>query len=371
MSSTYLDLREERQAVISTLLDSDAFPAGMELFPATDDDAWTLIQQVIDDSDYYILVMGGKYGSLDPVSDLSFTEKEYDYAVATKKPVMAFLHGAPALLTVEKSEKKEDMQERLARFRAKVERSKHVKFWTGAEQLQGQVAVSFNRFTRQAPGIGWLRADAAASKETLAELAKARERIAELEAVLSAARSSPPAGIEDLAQGEDKVTVPVSARGSVRQTDRTLRNVGKWLRISTTWDQIFGYLGPTLLIEAEAEAMKETLNTSFLVDNFPAIETTVLERAREAKLKLPEDPTTSGISVELSNDDFGTVLIQLKATGLIEESRRKRSVADNGTYWTLTQFGEQRAVQIRALRRNADRETDLGIGDDEEPPENN
>src|ERR1700710_3079374 len=92
VSSTFLDLQAEREAVVSALLQMDAFPAGMELFPATDDDAWTLIKRVINESDYYLLVIGGKYGSIDPETELSFTEKEYDYAVEQGKPVMAFLH---------------------------------------------------------------------------------------------------------------------------------------------------------------------------------------------------------------------------------------------------------------------------------------
>ena len=64
VSSTFLDLKEEREAVVSALLQVEAFPAGMELFPATDDDSWTLIKRVIDESDYYLLVVGGKYGSI-------------------------------------------------------------------------------------------------------------------------------------------------------------------------------------------------------------------------------------------------------------------------------------------------------------------
>jgi hypothetical protein len=61
VSSTYLDLKEERQEVIQTLLEADCIPAGMELFPASDDDKWTLIKRVIDDSDYYLVVVGGRY----------------------------------------------------------------------------------------------------------------------------------------------------------------------------------------------------------------------------------------------------------------------------------------------------------------------
>lgn len=64
VSSTYEDLVEERQAVMHALLELDCIPSGMELFPAADDDQWTLIKRVIDDCDYYIVVIAGKCGSM-------------------------------------------------------------------------------------------------------------------------------------------------------------------------------------------------------------------------------------------------------------------------------------------------------------------
>src|ERR1700730_2626217 len=64
VSSTYDDLREERSEVMRALLELDCIPSGMELFPAADEDQWTLIKEVIDDCDYYVVIIGGRYGSL-------------------------------------------------------------------------------------------------------------------------------------------------------------------------------------------------------------------------------------------------------------------------------------------------------------------
>src|SRR6185295_5102911 len=55
VSSTFVDLQEERNEVMQALLELDCIPAGMELFPASNDDQWTLIKNVIDDCDYYIV----------------------------------------------------------------------------------------------------------------------------------------------------------------------------------------------------------------------------------------------------------------------------------------------------------------------------
>src|SRR4051812_27752340 len=111
VSSTYLDLAEARAAVVSALLNLDAIPAGMELFPAADDDAWTLIEDVIADSDYYLLIIGGKYGSVDPDLEISYTEREFDTAVRLQKPVMAFLHGEPGKLQAEQTEDSDERRE--------------------------------------------------------------------------------------------------------------------------------------------------------------------------------------------------------------------------------------------------------------------
>jgi hypothetical protein len=354
VSSTYLDLKEERQAVVSTLLESEAFPAGMELFPATDDDAWKLIKSVIDDSDYYLLVVGGKYGSIDPVEDISFTEKEYDYAVASGKPVLAFLHGEPDSLTVEKSEKVEEMQHRLEAFRTKVQLAKHVKFWTSAEDLAGKVALSFNKIQRQMPAVGWIRANRAASAETIAGLAAANARVTELERELIAVQSAPPPGTEDLSQGEDKLKLPLIARAGYRPTgSMATTSVAEWVYYELTWNELLGVLAPPMLVDADEGTLRDVLDT--------AADTELRSEARAALAKAAKkknkDVSTArsfSYSLKIDDDSFGTVILQLKALGLIDRSDRKRSVNDTGTYWKLTPLGEARAVQVRAIRKSTD-----------------
>src|ERR1043166_5779579 len=93
--STYEDLIIERQQVIHALLELDCIPAGMEMFPAADEDSWSLIKEVIDDSDYYVVILAGRYGSTTE-EHIGFTEREYDYAASVGKPILAFLHEDPS-----------------------------------------------------------------------------------------------------------------------------------------------------------------------------------------------------------------------------------------------------------------------------------
>ena len=87
LSSTYTDLIEERRAVLDILLKADCIPAGMENFVAQDEEQFNVIKKVIDLCDYYVLIIGKRYGSINPNTGKSYTEMEYDYAISKKIPV--------------------------------------------------------------------------------------------------------------------------------------------------------------------------------------------------------------------------------------------------------------------------------------------
>lgn len=351
VSSTYLDLIEARQAVVSTLLGVDAFPAGMELFPAADDDAWTLIEQVIADSDYYLLIIGGKYGSVEPTLEISYTEREYDAAVAMKKPVMAFLHGQPGKLLAEQTEDSDERRALLAAFRAKVEKAKHVKYWTSPEDLAGKVALTWNSFRKRYPAVGWIRADQASSQEQLAALARTQKELDALKVQLELIRTQAPPGTEGLAQGSQSFTLPVYCHGEWWATGYRRSKTGKWTSTVITWDRVFGYLGLRMMQEATSEQLDEDLKDLLRVD-FPtevraAFYREVRRVATEAEV---EDVKRRFDGVLFRDEDFQTLLLQLVALGLIQRSQRNRSVKDTANYWTLTPFGHTRLIQLRALQ---------------------
>lgn len=129
VSSTYTDLQEERQQVMQALLQMDCLPAGMELFPATDEEQFEFIKTVINDCDYYILIIGGRYGSM-TAEGISFTEKEYDYAVEIGLPVITFIHGNPDEIPAGKTELDPVARQRLDEFRERVSDGRLIKQWT-------------------------------------------------------------------------------------------------------------------------------------------------------------------------------------------------------------------------------------------------
>jgi hypothetical protein len=97
VSSTFIDLIEERQAAVSAILSSGNIPAGMELFTAGDESQMTVIKRWIDESDVYLLILGGRYGSIEQNSGRSYTHLEYEYAVHVGKPLFAVVISEKAL----------------------------------------------------------------------------------------------------------------------------------------------------------------------------------------------------------------------------------------------------------------------------------
>ncbi|MDR2894859.1 MAG: DUF4062 domain-containing protein [Alistipes sp.] len=103
ISSTYIDLIEERYQISRAILDTGCIPAGMEQFPAFDEEQFNYIKRIIDYCDYYVLIIGGRYGSMDDTG-MSYTEKEFDYAISKGINVLAFLHSDPTALPEDKKE---------------------------------------------------------------------------------------------------------------------------------------------------------------------------------------------------------------------------------------------------------------------------
>lgn len=71
ISSTYEDLKSERQALMGVALESNFIPVGMEQFHAAPTSQWDVITKMIDECDFYLLVVGGRYGSIDEEADVT------------------------------------------------------------------------------------------------------------------------------------------------------------------------------------------------------------------------------------------------------------------------------------------------------------
>lgn len=335
VSSTYEDLREERQEVMHALLELDCIPSGMELFPAADEDQWTLIKKVITECDYYLLISGGRYGSIGP-SGLSYTEMEYRHALDIGKPIIGFLHKDPMQLPSARCEQTEDGKKKLLALRELVQK-KMCKFWTTPSELGSVASRSLVRLIKTTPAVGWIRSNQAMDSVVAGEILKLKKTIEDLESKLQEARLTSPSGSENLAQDDDEITV------HFKFNTRDKSGTGwSWdYEVELSWNEIFYDLGPVMLNEASDVELRAALNRS------------VRERSRKprsADKSLKGHTALSG-TFEGSEHDFQTVKIQLIALGLIGKSQKARSVKDSRTFWALTPYGDQVLTTLRAIRR--------------------
>lgn len=160
ISSTYTDLLVERQAAVSAILKSGNIPAGMELFSAGDKSQLTTIKRWIDQSDVYMLILGGRYGSIEPESGVSYTEIEYDYAVNQGKPFFAVVIKDDALEEKVKlngtSAIEKDNPQLLKQFKEKV-LSSVSSFFSDEKDIRLSVHESLGDLQLQDEMSGWVR----------------------------------------------------------------------------------------------------------------------------------------------------------------------------------------------------------------------
>jgi Domain of unknown function (DUF4062) len=343
VSSTYTDLVDERREVIQALLELDCIPAGMELFPAANDEQWLLITKMIDDCDYYLVVVGGRYGSISK-NGISYTEREYGYALERGMPILGFLHDDPGGIPLVKSERDAEAIAKLDDFRAKVRR-KPVRTYRTPDELGAVVSRSLIKLIKSNPAEGWVRGRFAATPEMNEELSRLRARAAEEDLRRAATEAQESKLLEQFAQGADSVALRYTLKERHPISSPQVDERGVW---HTTWDEVFSVAGPVMMDEASEGTIKNAIT-----------ERIYGQLAAEGRI-----PTTrERLGCWLDSESFGTVKVQFRALGLIEKGVRKRYARDDSIYWKLTERGDSYLVSVAARKRTDTNTTPLATGD--------
>lgn len=337
LSSTFRDLREERQAALEAILELGHFPAGMEAFPAADATPWELIRTIIADSDYYVLIIGGKYGSTGP-EGISYTEMEFNLALELKKPVLAFLHGSPDDIPAGKTELDPEARLRLTQFRERVS-ERICKTWTSKESLKAAVLLALVHAIRTKPAFGWIRNEGLENQELLKRLATLQERHDALLAEVHALRTSATETAEASKFRGLDATLEVQFKSG---TDKELHSVAPVL------SELFFSIADDMLVPANEFTLQSSLKAAVI----DALDTDAVEQfAKFATNKA--DYLRRSISVE--PDSVRDVLRQLLALGLVEPQMvLRQSGGQQGTStfsqrcWVLTRAGRSRYLEKSA-----------------------
>lgn len=330
VSSTYVDLKEERQHVLQALMEMDCIPAGMELFPAVDEEQWEFIKKIINDCDYYLLIIGGRYGSTTE-DGISYTEKEFDYAVKKGLRVIALIHGTPENIPFGKSEQNPVLREKLLTFRTKVMDGRLVKTWENAKELPGLVALSLTKTIKTYPAIGWVRASNIANEDVLVEINELRKQNSELQKtllVLEKQANHKPA-VEGIADIDTRFTV----HGQYKALRSGYSTRHHKFECSISWRDMFAQIGPYLV---------ENPNDTFVK----------LKLARLLK-EIAKGSDDESSSIEIDDQEFKTIAIQFQAYGLIKTTYTQTTKGGMALFWSLTQKGHQLMIESRVIRADA------------------
>jgi hypothetical protein len=259
----------------------------MELFPASSDDQWTLIQRVIDDCDYYLVIVGGRYGSMD-AQGISYTEKEYDYAVRQGKPVMGFVHAQPDDIPVRNTDRDPLAAAKLEAFRSKV-RQRTCKDWRNADDLGGAVSRSYAYAVNNHPAEGWVKARYAKTTEDLEKVNQMHEEIRILKEEVARLREIDSRVPANLARGEDVVKLEYTPGWNSDSNDVRA--------VELTWNRIFEVLGRRCMNLPSQPEVEDQLN-AWLAG-------------------ISENPGSGQDRVTITRKSFQAVKLQFYALGLI------------------------------------------------------
>jgi len=337
VSSTQADLRDEREAIINSLTKIGYIAVGMEQFPATDEEQMDYIRPVIDESDYYVVVIKGRYGSVG-ADGISYTEKEFRYAVESGKPALAFLYKDVGSLRLSDTDRDPEKMRKLNEFRAELELKRIVKYWLSVEELVASVKDSVNDQVRRRPAVGWIRGNQALDPEVYRERDELRKEVENLRRRLLEFSEA-----EGLAQGKDlinlKFKVTFRRRSSQErfkdvmsfEDDETRPTVMKTLSISC--DELFDLLR-VHLYQGDAES-----TFAIVLENW-------------YKNEYEKNNKTDKVRINLEYKLIESLRFHFEALGLINAELPDNVYGSAPQLcWRLTDKGRARIATMHAFKR--------------------
>ncbi|OCH43721.1 DUF4062 domain-containing protein [Aliivibrio fischeri] len=333
VSSTYEDLKVERDQVIKAILEMGHIPVGMEMFSAADDEQWKIIQRQIDESDYYVIIAAHKYGSV-AEDGVSYTEKEYNYAIEKSVPVLGFVLADNASWPSDKMEATAEKRGSLEEFKSKI-KSKLVNFWTTKDDLHAKVSIALMKTMQTNPRVGWVRSDKiTTSPETIQELTRLSQENAVLRNELNKVENV-------IKKSEDKTDANAKTFDILKKNTAKIfifeSNAKDW---NTPKDGsllgIFKAIAPNLMVENSFNKIGNDVAVFYGVSNYRNV-------------------------APVPNNHLSHWLADLSALDLIQPSERKHPLSDKNEYWSLSEKG---ATVLKNLRRI---QLEKGLIDQESP----
>lgn len=334
VSSTYSDLKDERRGVSEFIAKAGFIPSGMELFPASDQQQLEFIKRVIDRCDYYVVIVGARYGTLADDS-ISFTEKEYEYAITKKIPVLAFLHSNPDTIPLGKTDKDQDKALKLQQFRDRLSKGRMVDYWIDSYELCAKIVIALGQASTLFPGVGWIRGDQSIDPKVLQDMERLRIENSELKKRLLEIDTGELTFPEEIA-GPDEIVNIRYCKGT-----RDPKRAKEIFSVDASLQDIF--------LRSIDGILRERSEFD-IMDHF-------------ATSSHPDQSRVDYLQLMAQLEDIRTVRFQLEALGLIRAVSQS-NISEGDTYtiiaWAITEKGRRFVAKNLARKRTDHREEGCG-----------
>ncbi len=332
VSATCDDLREERQRLMEALLASGCIPVGMDLCPRNASaEQWNSVKALIDDCDYYLILIGGRYGTLAPTG-ISYTHREFIYAQTRRKPMASLIHEHPEGLVAERRERTAEGVARLRDFKDLVARGSLVRQWSQTDDLKGGVQRLLAQLVKTHPAPGWVRASQVANLNAARENQDLRKQLDDLRKEMDQLANGRAVKPETLARGSDPTNVSYACNVYVKGNC-----IVSQAKTQLTWDALFACLAPTMMSEVTEDQMRATL-AARLGEN-ALKDVAELHKQAHAVRDIVINPVS-----------FNTIKMHFRAMGYIRKGAGMGP--GNQLTWQLTPQGDQYMVGLLAVRRH-------------------
>ncbi|MCB1202547.1 MAG: DUF4062 domain-containing protein [Leptospiraceae bacterium] len=345
-------MKTERQQVIKAILEMGHIPVGMEMFSAGDDSQWQLIQRQIDDCDYYVIILAHRYGSMD--GTISYTEKEYTYAVEKNVPILGFILDDKARWPKSKMDNDPHKLILLQGFKEKIKK-KIIDYWKNSSDLKTKTAIALIKQFSINPRPGWVKSSDAVDSNTLNEISRLSIENSQLRARLA----------EKSSENEGRAISNLEKTITILKTNRA--NISFYYKGGYAWEnskeisyeRIFLQLSPELMVEKSVMECSRHIGIMFNNTN------------RDLRNPWPTPSNT-----------IRGIIADFHILGLIEHSLKKHEVSDTNEYWTMSNYGKEAYAYLRrslleqGINRSVDTDTpttpnsvsDASVGGSPTPP---
>jgi hypothetical protein len=320
ISSTYEDLKEERQQAIKAVLEMGHIPVGMEMFSAADEDQWKLISRQIEASDYYLIIVAHRYGS-ETKEGISYTEKEYDFAKQVSVPTLGFVIDDSASWPSVRIDNTQKKLKKLKAFKLKVQ-SKLVHFWSNKDELHGKLSISLIKTMNGSPRIGWARADEAINSEVTKELTRLSLENSNLRQQLDRLEKIKVEAVDEIRHTVNILDQNIRSF-KIRKKDEKLWTDAKSYKFTLL--DLFIWVAPNLLDENSSVGIAIDIAYKKVIND-----------------RHPSFPIGTNRITEMMAD--------LAALELVEPSQKNHTLVDTNTYWTLTKLGKKLTHKVRRIQ---------------------